>query len=173
MEGLKVGDIGLTAGTDRIDDLIRFAESRRYGRKSMEARWSHAFIVTSELDGGAVTEAVSHGVVRNPLSRFATTAHVIYRPNYPEGGARLAANFVAFKVGDRYGYIEIASLALALLTQTKVRFGVEGQYICSGLVGAALDHAGLDMPDSPEWCTPADIQHVALAQQWPLIVPLQ
>jgi hypothetical protein len=162
---LEPGDVGLTHGTGIVDWAIRFAEARRYGRNSVEARWNHAFMIVDTA--GGLVEAQGRGVVRNTLSReYANSEYVILRPPYPPGGAGRAVAAMQGMLGASYGYLEIVSEALAFLTQTKLRFGVAGQHICSGAVSAAVDQGGVAMGNDEEWNSPADVMHVAIAQKW-------
>ena len=159
------GDVGLAHGSGFVDWAIRYAERRRYGSKSQEARWNHAFMIVDAF--GALVEAQGRGVVRSSMAgEYAHGDVVVVRPPYPSGGAARAVATMEAMVGSHYGYLEIASEALAFLTQTKLRFGVAGQHICSGAVSYACDQGGVPMGDDEEWNSPADVMHIALAQHW-------
>jgi len=69
-------------------------------------------------------------------------------------------------LGDKYGFLEIVSEALAFFNGTKLRFGIEGQHICSGAVSDACQQGGIDMGDDDEWNSPADVMKIALDQKW-------
>jgi hypothetical protein len=165
---LKSGDVGLSRGEDFVDWWIRFAEARRYGKQSREARWNHAFLVVDAT--GNLIQAEANGIVRGKLSEYAGGSYTILRPPYPTEGAIRAVHAMSQMLGERYNYLEIASLALALLTQTKLRFGIEGTQICSGSVSWALTVGGVDCGEDPTYNTPADLMHAAEVHGWLLIV---
>lgn len=170
---LQPGDVGLAHGSGLADWAIRFAEARRYGTKSPEPRWNHAFMIVDAA--GSLIEAQGRGMVRDTMDHeYANTEYVILRPPYPPAGAHRAVGAMEGMLGSRYGYVEIASEAVAFMTQTKLRFGVAGQHICSGAVSFAVDQGGVPMGDDEEWNSPADVMHVALSQKWAWVggVPL-
>ena len=170
---LEAGDVGLTRGKGFVDWAIRFAEARRYGGSSPEARWNHAFMIVDA--SGALVEAQGHGVVRDSLDHeYRKADYILLRPDYPSGGAAKAVAAMEGMVGSRYGYLEIVSEALAFLTQTKLRFGVAGEHICSGAVSFAVDQGGVPMGDDEEWNSPADVMHIAIQRGWAWVggVPL-
>lgn len=159
-----LGDIGLTHGRGFVDWWIRWAEARRYGSRSLEAEWNHAFLVV-DVDGRAIVEATGGGVRRASIDQYMLTPHMILRPPYPStAGSAIAA--MEAMVGSRYGWLEIACEGLAFLTQTRLRFGVAGEHICSGAVSHAVARAGIDMGDDEEWNSPADVLHVAREGRW-------
>lgn len=155
------GDVGLTHGSGLVDWAIRFAEARRYGRSSPQANWNHAFLIV-DAEGGLI-EAQGHGVVRNSLkAEYSHADYVIMRPPFPAGGADRAVAVMTAMLGDHYGYLEIVCEGLAFLTQTRLRFAVAGEHICSGAVSRAVTVGGVDMGDDEEWNSPADVMNVAL-----------
>jgi len=161
------GDVGLSRGSGLVDRAIRFAETLRYGRHSAEARWNHAFMIIDS--SGDLIQAEAHGMVWGTMqSDYAHGDYVILRPPYPPGGADRAVN--AMKAmrdqKQKYDYLEIASEALSFLFQTKLRFAIEGQQICSGAVSFALDQGGIFMGYDEQWNSPADVMHYALDNEW-------
>src|ERR1700728_1390027 len=169
VEGMtfQPGDVGLAHGSGLVDWAIRFAETRRYGKKSQEARWNHAFMITDA--GGGLIEAAGRGMQRDTMEKeYAHGDFIVLRPSYPSGGAdrAVATMTTLFNDKEKYGYLEIASEALAFLTQTKLRFGSAGQQICSGAVSSALDQGGIPMGEDEEWNSPADVMHIAVQQEW-------
>jgi len=170
---LQPGDVGLARGSGLVDWAIRFGESRRYGGDSPEARWNHAFLIVSA--GGDLIEAQGKGMVRATMAEYSdANGYTILRPTYPAGGADKAVAAMTGLLGEKYNFLEIASLAFAYLTQTSVRIGVKGEQICSGAVSFACDQGGVPMGEDEEWNSPADVMHVALQQGWAYVggVPL-
>jgi uncharacterized protein YycO len=165
------GDVLLSTGSGLVERLIQFAEARRYGRSSREARWSHAGMVTGP---GTLVEAKAKGMAYSRLSDYDGRDHVVLRPRYDADGAGEAARAISSMVGEHYGYLTVVCLALAFVFQTRLRFGMDGTRICSGAVAVALMTGGVDLRPQveayPEWCSPADLLHVALAQEWAVVV---
>jgi hypothetical protein len=163
------GDVGLTHGSGFADWAIRFAETRRYGRGSPQAKWNHAFLIV-DAEGGLI-EAQGHGVVPNSLkAEYGHADYVIVRPPFAPGDADKAVAAMKAMLGDHYGYLEIVCEGLAFLTQTRLRFGIAGEHICSGAVSRAVTVGGVDMGDYEEWNSPADVMNVALKGKWQWIV---
>jgi cell wall-associated NlpC family hydrolase len=65
--------------------------------------------------------------------------------------------WVERRVGLRYGFATIASIAIAVAFNLPYRFEHRSTYICSGLVASALTSAGIDLGDDPAWIMPAQI----------------
>lgn len=162
----QAGDVGLAHGSGLVDWAIRFAEARKYGRSSAEAQFNHAFMIVDS--SGLLIEAKGRGVVSNMMAKAypGDSDHVVIRPPYQPGCADKAVAAMKAMLGDKYGFVEIASEALAFFTGTKFRFGIEGQHICSGAVSDACQQGGIDMGDDDEWNSPADVMKIALDQKW-------
>jgi hypothetical protein len=159
------GDVGLAHGSGLVDGAIRFAETLRYGRGSAEARWNHAFMIVSS--SGDLIQAEGQGVVPGTMaSDYGHGDYVVLRPSYPSWGAERAKAAMTALLNDHYGYLEIVSEALSFLVQTKLRFAIEGQQICSGAVSFALDQGGIFMGYDEQWNSPADVMHYALDNKW-------
>lgn len=108
-------------------------------------------------------------MTRGNMHEYSPGTFIILRPAFPPGGADKAVAAMVGMLGEKYGYIEIVSEALAFLTQTKLRFGVSGQQICSGAVSFALDQGGIPMGTDDEWNSPADVMHIAEQQGWSVV----
>jgi hypothetical protein len=124
---------------------------------------------------GDLIQAISRGMVRGHLSDYAGQDIEIRRPPYVPStvvsGGDIATSAMEELLADhdRYGFMTIASVALTLLTGTKLRFGLDGTEICSGAVAYALTRANVDMGQDAEFSTPADCYAVALAQKWAVV----
>jgi hypothetical protein len=122
--------------------------------------------------GGGLIEAQGRGVVKGSFAvEYATADCLLLRPPLSPRGVDQAVAVMRGMLGDRYGYLEIVCEALTFLTQTKLRFGIVGEHICSGAVSRALAVGGLDMGDDEEWNSPADVMRVAIQNHWPSIPP--
>lgn len=150
------GDIGFASQPGFINWAIRFAQRRKYGKNSPAARWNHVFMVTDDV--GGIIQANAAGVQRGRLSQYATTDYEVKRPPYESPRcAQIAVAAMTEQLGDHYGFLTIASVALSLLTGTKLRFGISGQEICSGACADALTRADIDCGPDDAFDTPADL----------------
>jgi hypothetical protein len=162
------GDFILTHSNNVFARLIRFGESLRYwGSDRAFARWNHAALIVSEQ--GELIEALSRGVVQTHISRYRPTEYYVVRLNPDDADPREREHAVAyamFCLGDPYGWVTIASIALALLTGCKFTFGVEGRVICSGLVARSLERTAIIFEGDAANVSPAD-----LARQFEVVPP--
>jgi hypothetical protein len=114
-------------------------------------------------------------MVRGHLSDYAGQDIEIRRPPYTPStivsGGDIATSAMEELLADHdeYGWVEIACVALALLTGTKVRFGVKDTLICSGAVSYALTRANIDVGDDSDWNTPSDLYSYALSAGWAVV----
>jgi hypothetical protein len=158
------GDIGFVSQPGFINWWIRFAQRRKYGRYSVAARWNHVFIVT-DIYGGII-EADPGGVTRANLRKYRNQDFELRRPPYGPGGAAIVVAAATEHLGRKYGFLTIASVALSLLTGTKLRFGISGQEICSGEAADDMTRANIDCGPDESFDTPADLFNEAITQNW-------
>ncbi len=158
------GDVGWVSQKGWQDALIRWAQHRKYG-DSPAASFNHVFLVTGPDE---VIQANASGVAVGKLSAYGPADQLTLRhPPYGELGANLTAVSAARELlGTKYGYWTIACEAISLLTGTRLRFGLEGTEICSGLVAYALTRANIDLGEDELFSTPADIFATAIQQAW-------
>lgn len=160
------GDVGFASQPGFINWWIRFAQRRKYGKYSPAARWNHVFMVTG--NNGELIQADARGMVRGNLKDYAHQTIELRGPHYGPGEAAIAAYAMEelLAAHDHYGFLTIASVALSMLTETKLRFGIDGTEICSGAVSYALTRANIDVGQDAEFNTPADLFSYAIAQNW-------
>lgn len=163
------GDVGFASQPGFINGCIRFAQRRKYGKYSPCARWNHVFMITG--DNGELIQATGSGMVRGHLSDYAHQDIELRRPPYasgifPVGYIAAAAMEELLAAHDHYGFLTIASVALNLLTGTKLRFGLTGTEICSGAVAYGLTRENEDVGQDELFDTPADLFSYAIAQNW-------
>ena len=160
----QAGDVGWVEQQDFTSWWIRFAQHRKYGKDASEAQWNHVFMVSGAQ--GEIIEADPSGVSAGNLSEYSGATVTLRRPAYTGAAPFTAVAAMRKLQGDKYGFLTIASVALSMLTGTKLRFGLSGTEICSGAVSYALTRANIDMGLDCEFNTPADVMHIAIAQQW-------
>lgn len=132
------GDFLLTHGDSWTSRLIRIGQAIRFhGRSARFTYWNHVALFVD--DQGTIVEAIGSGVVKRSVHVYDRAERTIVRIDASTEDRFEAARFATKCVGARYGKLTIISIGLTLLTGTKLSFGIEGQYICSGLVSRALE----------------------------------
>jgi hypothetical protein len=152
------GDFLLTRGHSFFSRLIRFGERLRiHGADRPYAWFNHAALVVSPT--GDLVEALGRGVVRTHCSHYQACDYVVVRTHAAEHDVRQMLAFADWVVarGARYGVLTVLSLALSMLTGSKLTFFVDGRFICSGFVARALERTGTLFDRDPVHITPADL----------------
>jgi hypothetical protein len=152
------GDFLLTRGHGPVSRMIRFGERLRiHGEDRRYAWFNHAALVVS-VDGDLV-EALGSGVVRSHASKYRERDYVVVRTHANPHDVRQVLAFAEWVVQRRakYGFVTLASLALTMLTGSKLAFFVDGRYICSGFVARAMERTGTLFDRDPVHITPADL----------------
>lgn len=146
----QAGDLILVERKAAISSLIRFGQ----GLRDREYKWAtHAGILVSDTE---IVEALGHGVARSPLSKYDGIPHAIVHTEMPPEVRQRVVEFALHAVGRKYGYTEIATLGLYLLTGTRWRMAFDNQLICSALAAEALSRNEI-FPFEPLWAMPADL----------------
>lgn len=153
------GDFILTHTKGVYGFLIRLGQSFRYhGKNAKYARWNHTALIVSET--GDLVEALSAGVVRTNISHYKPTERYIVQLASTVADIRdrkQAVDFANYYCGHKYSWLKICSIGLALLTGCKFSFGIDGQFICSGLVASALERTSTIFDRDPSNMCPADL----------------
>jgi hypothetical protein len=105
-------------------------------------------------------EAINAGVIETNISRYKDTEyHLVHLEDSlaDRHDREQAVKFAEASLGQKYGYVMVASIALSLLTGAKFAFGYDGQSICSGLVARALERSSALFDRSPSHTLPADL----------------
>jgi|SRR5579859_6678252 len=166
------GDVLFVSQRDWTAFFIKLAQRFKY-HGSPAARFNHVALITDDF--GGLVQANQSGVERGNLSGYKGQDIEIRRPPYgPVGNLSNgeSANAVLAMhelLGDSYGWIAIACVALTLLTGTRLRFGVQNTLICSGAVSFALTRANVDVGDDSDWNSPADLMAIAIAGNWMVV----
>jgi uncharacterized protein YycO len=163
MTEYKQGDLIFVRTHHFVSKLIRFGQ-RSYGPQY--AQWNHVAVYTHTTNGKHyVVEALTSGVTKSCLDKYAP-ADLLHKPAVPRALVRThpveanlrfnAAAFAENHVGDKYGFLTIAAIALKVLFKGKLNFGVQGSDICSGLAARSLERMGYDFGQyDPGELTPA------------------
>lgn len=88
---------------------------------------------------GSIIEALGRGISQSHISDYKPTEYYVVHIDATEADRQEAVTFARACLGQRYGWLTLVSIALSLLTGTKLSFGFDGQQICSGLVARSLE----------------------------------
>lgn len=152
------GDFILVKGKGLVSRLIKLGQQLRiHGDDRQYVDWTHAALIVDR--DGTLVEAVGKGVRKWSLDEYTTGDYQIYRINASDEDRRQVVDFASW-VKDRhgrYGRLTFVSIALTLLTGSKLAFFIDGQFVCSGLVASALERAGFMFDRSAAHIAPADL----------------
>ena len=155
------GDFVLTRGHEWTSVMIRVGERLRYrGNNRKYAFWNHAALFTDTQ--GGIIEALGSGVQPGNISKYTPVDYHVVRLDGVSADDRKHEVAFAEDCVTRhasYGFITIASIAFSLLFGGRLGFGIDGQEICSGLVGRALERTGEIFTEEPWHMMPADLAH--------------
>lgn len=154
----RPGDFLLTRSDTLFGRLIRFGQALRvHGADRRYTYWNHAALVVGEA--GELIEALGTGVTRTNASKYLGTEYTVVRIIASDADRAEAVAFACWAADQHacYGWLDIASLALTLVTGAKLSFFIDGQFICSALVAQALERTTAIFNRSPVHVTPADL----------------
>jgi len=154
--GPRHGDFVLIHGSHWTSWLIQAGQAFRYhGDSRRYTYWNHAAIFSD--DTGHIIEALAAGVVERHISVYDAADYQVVFLRMADLDREQVVAFARHCRDQEYGYLTIASLALSLVTGSKLTFGVDGQEICSGLVARSLERAGEIFAEEPWHATPAGL----------------
>ncbi len=152
------GDFILVKGTGVRSRLIRLGQRIRiHGADRKYVDWTHAALI---VDGaGTLIEAVGTGVQESALDRYTGKTYSIFRITASDEDRAEVVGFARYALGQhaKYGPLTVVSIALALLTGSKLTFFIDGQYVCSSLVAHALERTGSVFDRCSDQIAPADL----------------
>lgn len=152
------GDFILVKGKGPQGWLIKFGQQLRiHGADRKYVVWSHAALIVDPA--GGLIEAVGKGVRKATLDDYTDRPYQVYRIKASEEDRRQVVAFAQWALQEhaKYGPLTIVSIALSMLTGSRLRFSIDGQFVCSGLVASALQRAGSIFSRSAEHIAPADL----------------
>ena len=156
--GFDRGDFVLVAGTHLNSRLIRFGQKLRiHGADRRHVKWTHAALIVDR--DGSLIEAVGTGVRRWHLDRYRSDDYVVVRLHTSEENRDEVVRFAewALRRGSSYSRLSTVSIALSMLTGSRLTFFIDGQFVCSGLVARALERTQIIFPRAPMHMMPADL----------------
>jgi hypothetical protein len=147
---------GRNGATTKIGRCIQAGERVRYGNTDF-ARWTHSALIVSET--GDVCEALESGVARDNIEKYRGTDYMIVHPAGSPAQRALAGEFAEGRVGDQYGVLDFAGLAVQCLFGWNLSIQIDGQFICSGLVARATEKYIAGYPRASQDMMPADLAY--------------
>ena len=156
------GDFVLVAGTHFNSRLIRFGQRLRFG-DDRHGKWTHAALIVDR--DGSLIEAVGTGVRRWHLDRYRDDDYVVVRIHTSEENRDEVVGFAEWALdrGSSYSRLSTVSIALSMLTGSRLTFFIDGQFVCSGLVARALERTGSIFDRDSAHIAPADLARYFLA----------
>ena len=158
------GDFVLVAGTHFNSGLIRFGQKLRiHGADRRHVQWTHAALIVDRT--GSLIEAVGAGVRRWHLDGYRDDDYVVVRIHASEENRDEVVRFAewALSRGASYSRLSTVSMALSMLTGSRLMFSIDGQFVCSGLVARALERTGSIFDRDSAHIAPADLAKYFLA----------
>lgn len=141
---------------DWISELIEFGQKLRFrGEESHFAEYTHAAIIIN--DNNDIVEALGEGVRATNLGKYNEDTYTVVHISASDEQRKLAVEYAISCIGDGYGWVTIASIALCLITGGKLIFSIDSQMICSGLVASALCRTAARFITDPAHIMPADL----------------
>jgi uncharacterized protein YycO len=156
--GFDRGDFVLVAGTHLNSRLIRFGQKLRIrGSDRRHVKWTHAALIVDR--DGSLIEAVGTGVRRWHLDRYRNDDYVVVRLHTSDENRDEVVRFAewALRRGSSYSRLSTVSIALSMLTGSRLTFFIDGQFVCSGLVARALERTGSIFDRDSAHIAPADL----------------
>jgi hypothetical protein len=152
------GDFVLVAGRHVNSRLIRFGQRLRiHGADRVYVKWTHAAVIVDT--DGTLIEAVGAGVRLWHIDRYVDDEYVVVHLETSEENRDEVVRFAewALRGRARYNRLSTVSMALSMLTGSKLTFFVDGQFVCSGLVATALERTGAIFDRDSAHIAPADL----------------
>lgn len=151
----KPGDFILTHRESFYSWLIDFGQKLRF--KKQPSYYTHAAIITG--NSGELVEALGTGVKEDNISKYRNVFYTyveIDAEDKPRQWVKEYAQTMA-KRRTSYGWLEILSLGIQILTGLRVALSLDGHMICSGLVATALERTGVIFPRNASCMMPVDL----------------
>lgn len=150
------GDFILTHRQHLVSRMIRVAQKIR-GRERKYSYWSHAAVIVDR--DGSLVEAETRGVVRTNLAKYQEREYHLVRigDSADQRDRAQVAAFAESLVGQPFGFLDLFSVGLSLLTGAKVNVSYESHLMCSALVARAMERTSALFDDEPAHMLPADL----------------
>jgi hypothetical protein len=145
---LLPGDFILTHGGGLFDQLIQIFT---------RSPWNHvALIIDRE---GSIVELVEQGIRRHHLGKYDACEIFLVRTDFGEQDRSEIVSYAIemLRRHEKYGFFQIASIALKIITKSRLIIKLDGTLICSEFVANALARGGVIWDSDTSLITPADL----------------
>lgn len=152
------GDFILVKGHGLQGWLIKIGQQMRIrGADRKYVDWAHAALIVD--CAGTLIEAVGTGVREWSLDKYKGRDYKVFRIRASDEDRAQAVAFARWVKDNnaKYGPLTIMSIALSMLTGSKLTFFIDGEFVCSGLVASALERTGSIFNRSAANITAADL----------------
>lgn len=136
------GDFILVSGKGFLSSVIKFGERLRDGKRA--SKFSHAALIVDS--NGTLLEATSKGIVVSSLASHSN--YTIVNSQLSVSDRCQSIVFAESMKGIRYGFLDILSIAVNLLTPGFIDFSTPKSSICSEFVVRCLEHGGYIIPNN-------------------------
>lgn len=156
-EIIRPGDFILVHGTGVGSWLIRFGQKLRFNNllNKQFAYWNHAAMII--LADGTLIESDISGVKQVNLSKYDQRSYTVVYIEASDEDRVEEVKFAQASLGQRYGWSQVVSIGLSMLTGLKFSFGFDDEMVCSGLVAKCLERTNAIFSRNSSNISPADL----------------
>jgi len=152
----KAGDFLLTHTSGSAAKVIRFGQWLRYhGKMRKYAHWNHAAYVID--DQGTIIEARPTGVRLGHVSEYDGCPTYIVHTKFNKQSVDQAVAAAKGYLNDGYGWLNVFSNVIELITGVKLQITFKKTIDCSALVSMSLWAGGVVFDVNPLQMMPADL----------------
>lgn len=145
---------------------IRHVQRHRFTGDDRKWCWpNHVCCVTSE--SGDLVEALGHGVMKTHADKYRPVEYRVVHTGLDAESAQHAVAYWNAAVGEHYGFVSCASIALGEYLDWPIEFGERASAICSGLAAEGLVAGGVLFPRG--WDPPV-MMPAHLCKHWEVAV---
>lgn len=166
-DSLEPGDLIATHSSGLVGRLIRFGEkkqalgwrgalwhslTRQQNYPDDPWYFNHIAIYAGQ---GVLIEALARGLTSSPIEKYAEYKHLPLRRS-PDGALAFAS--CEYARTDPYGWLEIASIIVNLLTSTRLQLSWGRAMVCSAFGARCWEHSGIQLLEASAYTTlPSDL----------------
>lgn len=145
---LTPGNFVVTHGNDFFDTLIHIFTM---------SYWNHAALIVET--NGTLIELTTGGIRKKNIADYPPKDIHIVAIDMSNEDRKQVREFaeVMLKRHPTYGFLTIASIALKIMTMSRLVIKLDGTLICSEFVARALAQGGIIWDKDPSLITPADL----------------
>lgn len=145
---MKPGNFIVTHGSGFMDSMIRFFT---------RSRWNHAALVVSS--DGTIIELLTRGIKKGSIHKYSPDDCYLVDIEMRDEDRKQAVDYAHFmlKKHEKYGFLTIATIALKIITRSRLVIKFDGTLICSEFVADALSEGGIIWEKDTSLITPADL----------------